>query len=73
MIPGPSGALALRPGLAPLPILTVLAFLVQVDVRMMTPLLPTIAASLGTSVAAIGLAMTAYTPRSRRGRPPGAR
>lgn len=43
-----------------LPLLTALAFLVQVDVRMMTPLLPTMAASLGTGVAAMGLAMTLY-------------
>ena len=47
-------------GLAPLPLLTALAFLVQVDVRMMTPLLPTIAHSLGTSVTAMGLAMMLY-------------
>lgn len=46
--------------LAPLPLLTALAFLVQVDVRMMTPLLPTIAHSLGTSVTAMGLAMMFY-------------
>ncbi len=46
--------------LAPLPLLTALAFLVQVDVRMMTPLLPAIAQSLGTSVTAMGLAMTLY-------------
>jgi predicted MFS family arabinose efflux permease len=38
----------------------VLAFLVQVDARMMTPLLPTIAHSLGTSVTAMGLSMTLY-------------
>jgi len=43
-----------------LPILMGLAFLVQVDVRMMTPLLPTIARSLDTSVSAMGLAMTLY-------------
>ena len=47
-------------GLAPLPLLTALAFLVQVDVRMMTPLLPTIARSLATNVTGIGLAMTLY-------------
>ena len=46
--------------LAPLPLLTALGFLVQVDVRMMTPLLPAIAQSLGTSVTAMGLAMTLY-------------
>ena len=37
-----------------------LAFLVQVDARMMTPLLPAIAHSLATSVTAMGLAMTLY-------------
>ncbi len=47
-------------GLAALPLLTALAFLVTVDVRMLTPLLPTMAASLGTTVAAVGLAVTAY-------------
>jgi len=47
-------------GFAPLPLLTAVAFLVEMDVRMMTPLLPTIAHSLGTSVTGIGLAMTLY-------------
>jgi predicted MFS family arabinose efflux permease len=47
-------------GLAPLSLLTAIAFLVEMDVRMMTPLLPTIAQSLGTSVAGIGLTMTLY-------------
>ncbi len=47
-------------GLGPLPFLIALGFLVQVDVRMITPLLPAIAQSLGTSVAAMGLAMTLY-------------
>lgn len=45
---------------SPLPLLTALAFLVQVDVRMMTPLLPEMARSLQTSVTAMGLAMTLY-------------
>jgi predicted MFS family arabinose efflux permease len=45
---------------SPLPLLTALAFLVQVDVRMMTPLLPAMAESLRTSVAGMGLAMTLY-------------
>jgi predicted MFS family arabinose efflux permease len=45
---------------SPLPLLGALAFLVNVDVRMMTPLLPTMAASLGASVTALGLAMTLY-------------
>lgn len=44
----------------PLALLTALAFLVQVDLRVMSPLLPAIAESLGTSVAAVGLATTAY-------------
>ena len=57
MNPGAPGATR---GLAPLPLLTALAFLVQVDVRMMTPLLPTIAHSLETSVTAMGLAMMLY-------------
>ena len=51
---------AARPGLTALPLLTALAFIVTVDARMLTPLLPTIAASLGTTVAAVGLAATAY-------------
>ncbi len=61
---GPAGALAVpvaRPGLPALPLLIAVAFLVTVDVRMITPLLPTMAASLDTTVAAIGLAVTAYT------------
>ena len=57
MSPGIRGA---PRGLAPLPLLTAIAFLVEMDVRMMTPLLPTIAHSLGTSVTGIGLAMTLY-------------
>ena len=57
MNPGAAGATR---GLAPFSLLAALAFLVQVDVRMMTPLLPTIAHSLGTSVTAMGLAMTLY-------------
>ena len=57
MSPGVRGA---PRGLAPLPLLTSIAFLVEMDVRMMTPLLPTIAHSLGTSVTGIGLAMTLY-------------
>jgi predicted MFS family arabinose efflux permease len=52
--PAPAAAVRL------LPVLTALAFLVQVDVRMMTPLLPTIARSFGTGVGALGLAMTLY-------------
>lgn len=47
-------------GLPPLPLLAALGFLVQVDARMMTPLLPTIARSLDTSVTAMGFAMTLY-------------
>jgi predicted MFS family arabinose efflux permease len=55
--PGAPGRVA---GLRPLPFLAVLAFLVQTDARMMTPLLPAIAHSLSTSVTAMGLAMTLY-------------
>jgi predicted MFS family arabinose efflux permease len=47
-------------GPRPLPFLIALAFLVQIDARMMTPLLPAIAQSLSTSVTAMGLAMTLY-------------
>ena len=54
------GARGAPRGLAPLPLLTAVAFLVEMDVRMMTPLLPTIARSLGTSVTGVGLAMTLY-------------
>jgi predicted MFS family arabinose efflux permease len=46
--------------LRPLAFLTALAFLVQVDARMMTPLLPAIAQSLETSVTAMGFAMMLY-------------
>src|SRR4029077_10235395 len=42
------------------PILTAIAFLVEMDVRMMTPLLPTIARSLGTSVTGGWLPMSLY-------------
>jgi predicted MFS family arabinose efflux permease len=49
-----------RAGLSPLLLLTALAFLVQVDARVTSPLLPAIADSLGASVTAIGLAATAY-------------
>ena len=47
-------------GLAPRPLLTAIAFLVEMDLRMMTPLQPTIAHSLGTSVTGIGRAMALY-------------
>jgi predicted MFS family arabinose efflux permease len=51
---------SLTPDRSPLPLLTALAFLVHIDVRMMTPLLPAMAASLDTSVAAMGVAVTLY-------------
>ena len=57
--PAASGRLA-RLGLSPLVLFTTLAFLVTVDTRMISPLLPVMAESLGTSVSAIGLAVTAY-------------
>ena len=57
MSPGTSGRAG---GFRPLLFLTALGFLVQVDARMMTPLLPAIATSLATSVTAMGLAMTVY-------------
>ena len=57
--PGAGGGPRPR-GVSPLPCLTALAFLVTVDSRMMTPLLPAMAQSLATSVTAMGLAMTAY-------------
>jgi predicted MFS family arabinose efflux permease len=41
-------------------LLAALAFLVNVDVRMMTPLLPSMAEALSTSVTAMGIAMTLY-------------
>lgn len=49
-----------RARLSPLVLLTALAFLVQVDARVMSPLLPAMAQALGASVAGVGLAMTAY-------------
>lgn len=45
---------------APLPWLIALAFLVTLDSRLLTPLLPVMAAALEASVAAVGLAATAY-------------
>lgn len=44
-----------------LAILLGLAFLVSVDVRIMAPVLPSIAASLGSTPGQIGLAMTTYS------------
>jgi predicted MFS family arabinose efflux permease len=58
--PGPRLARLARLGVTPLGLFTALAFLVNVDTRMISPLLPTMAASLGTTVSAIGLAVTAY-------------
>jgi predicted MFS family arabinose efflux permease len=44
----------------PLALLTVLGFVVTVDVRILAPLLPSIAASLAATPGAAGLAMTSY-------------
>jgi predicted MFS family arabinose efflux permease len=53
---GAPSAVSAQAGVSPLALFMALAFLVTVDTRIMTPLLPTMAASLGTTVAA----MTAY-------------
>lgn len=45
----------------PLTLLFILSFLVSVDVRILAPVLPSIADSLGASPGAAGLAMTAYS------------
>ena len=50
--PEAAGRLA-RLGLSPLALFTTLAFLVTVDTRMISPLLPAMAESLQTSVSAI--------------------
>ena len=46
--------------MTPLVLLFILAFLVSVDVRIMAPVLPSIAASLGATAGDAGLAMTSY-------------
>jgi predicted MFS family arabinose efflux permease len=45
----------------PLTLLFILSFLVFVDVRILTPVLPSISDSLGSSAGAVGLAMTTYS------------
>jgi predicted MFS family arabinose efflux permease len=45
----------------PLTLLFILSFLVYVDVRILAPVLPSIAGSLGASPGAAGMAMTAYS------------
>lgn len=47
--------------MTPLLLLFVLAFLVSVDVRILAPVLPSIAVSLGAPAGAAGLAMTSYS------------
>ncbi|HEX6774736.1 MAG TPA: MFS transporter [Methylomirabilota bacterium] len=46
--------------MTPLALLFILAFLVSVDVRILGPVLPSIAASLGAAAGSAGLAMTSY-------------
>jgi len=46
--------------MTPLALLFTLAFLVSVDVRILGPVLPSIAASLGATAGSAGLAMTSY-------------
>ncbi|MFA5026954.1 MAG: MFS transporter [Candidatus Methylomirabilota bacterium] len=46
--------------MTPLALLFALAFLVAVDMRILAPVLPSIASSLGASAGAVGLAMTSY-------------
>jgi MFS family permease len=45
----------------PLTLLFIMSFLVFVDVRILTPVLPSIADSLGSSPGSVGLAMTTYS------------
>ncbi len=45
----------------PLSLLFIMSFLVFVDVRILTPVLPSISDSLGASPGAVGLAMTTYS------------
>ena len=47
--------------MGPLTLLFILAFLVSVDLRILTPVLPSISLSLKSSPGAIGLAMTTYS------------
>jgi predicted MFS family arabinose efflux permease len=48
-------------GVSPLVLLFALTFLVSVDVRILTAVLPSISASLASTPGAVGLAMTSYT------------
>lgn len=45
----------------PVNLMLILSFLVYLDLRILTPLLPSISASFGSSAGAVGLAMTSYT------------
>ena len=45
----------------PLTLLFIMSFLVFVDVRILTPVLPSISDSLGSSPGSVGLAMTTYS------------
>jgi predicted MFS family arabinose efflux permease len=45
----------------PLALLFIISFLVFVDIRILTPVLPSISDSLGSSPGAVGLAMTTYS------------
>jgi MFS transporter, YNFM family, putative membrane transport protein len=47
-------------GVSPLTLLFMLAFLVSVDLRILAPVLPSIADSLGSTPGTVGLAMTTY-------------
>ena len=56
-----AGAAGARQGVLPLPrLLWLLAFVVMLDGRTMATVLPDIAADFGVSVAAAGIAITAY-------------
>jgi len=54
--------------MTPLIFLFGLAFLVSVDIRILTPVLPSISASLGATPGVVGLAMTSYSDFLRSGR-----
>ena len=47
--------------MTPLALLFILSFLVSVDIRILTPVLPSISDSLGSSPGAVGFAMTTYS------------
>lgn len=47
--------------MTPLALLFILSFLVSVDIRILTPVLPSISDSLGSSPGTVGLAMTTYS------------